>query len=94
MVGPSLTVIFTQSINTGVFPSDRKEARVSPLHKIGVKNDPSNYRPISVIPAVSKIFEKIILDQLYAYLNDNNLLSQCQSGHYIFRKYVRKYHQQ
>ena len=80
VVGPLLTVIFTQSINTGVFPSDWKEARVSPLHKNGVKNYPSNYRPISVIPAVSKNFEKIIFDQLYAYLNDNNLLSQCQSG--------------
>ena len=67
-------------MNTGVFPFDSKDARVSPLHKNGVKNDPSNYRPISVIPAVSKIFEKIIFDQLYAYLNDNNLLSQCQSG--------------
>ena len=80
LVAPSLTVIFTQSINTGVFSSDRKEARVSPLHKNGVKNDPSNYRPISVILAVSKILEKIIFDQLYAYLNDNNLLSLCQSG--------------
>ena len=45
LVALSLTVIFTQSTNTGVFPSHRKEARVSPLHKNGVKNDPSNYRP-------------------------------------------------
>ena len=47
-----------------------------------IKNTPApnNYRPISIIPAVSKFFEKVIFDQLYAYLNDNNLLSQCQSG--------------
>ena len=48
--------------------------------KSGAKNDPSNYRPISVIPAVSKILEKIIFDQFYDYLNDNNLLTYCQSG--------------
>ena len=80
VVAPSLTEIFSQSINTGIFPNDWKEARLPPLFKNGVKNDPNNYRPISVIPAVSKIFENIIFDQLYAYLNGKNLLSQCQSG--------------
>ena len=80
VVAPSLTEIFSQSINTGIFPNDWKGARLSPLFKNGVKNDPNNYRPIFIIPAVSKIFENIIFDQLYAYLNDNNLLSQCQSG--------------
>ena len=39
-----------------------------------------DYRTISVIPAVTKMFEKIIFDQLYACLNDNNLLSHCLSG--------------
>ena len=42
--------------------------------------DLNNYRPISVIPAVSKIFEKLIYDQVYQYLNANNLLTNCQSG--------------
>ena len=80
VAAPSSTEIFSQSINTGIFSNDWKEARGSPLFKNGVKNDPNNYRPISIIPAVSEIFEKIIFDQLYAYLNDNSLLSQCQSG--------------
>ena len=48
--------------------------------KKGIKSDLNNYRPISVIPVVSKIFEKIIYDQLYEYLNDNKLLFDCQSG--------------
>ena len=80
VVAPSLTKIFIQSIITGTFPEEWKEARVSPLYKNGAKNDPSNYRPISVIPTVSKIYEKIIYDQLYDYLNTHNLLTHCQSG--------------
>ena len=40
----------------------------------------NNYCPISVISAVAKIFEKAIYDQLYEYLNENSLLSNCQSG--------------
>jgi retron-type reverse transcriptase len=53
---------------------------VSPIFKSGAKTDPSNYRPISVIPVVAKIFEKIFFDQLYEYLKTNKLLSPCQSG--------------
>ena len=45
------------------------------------KYELNKYRPISVIPVVSKVFEKIVYDQLYQYLlNDNKLLSSCQSG--------------
>ena len=55
-------------------------ARVTPVFKKGEKSDLNNYRPISVIPVVSKVFEKIVYDQLYQYLNDNQLLSSCQSG--------------
>ena len=54
---------------------------VSPLYKnSGKRNDPSNYRPISVIPVVAKVFERIIYDQLYVYLTKYNLLSKYQSG--------------
>jgi hypothetical protein len=63
VIAPSLTEIFAKSIHTGIFPV-WKEARVSPVYKNGAKHEPSNYRPISVIPTVSKIFEKIIFDQL------------------------------
>ena len=80
VVAPSLTVIFTASINTGIFPQEGKESRVSPVYKSGARNDPSNYRPISVIPVVAKIFEKIVYEQLYEYLDNYNLLTTCQSG--------------
>ena len=75
VVGPSLRCIFNQSLLTGIYPSDWKLAKVTPIFKNGSKSDLNNYRPISVIPAVAKIF-----DQLYNYLNVNDLLTSCQSG--------------
>ena len=77
IVAPSLTAISTKSIITGVYPTEWKMARVTPVFKKGVKSNLINYRPISVIPVVSKVFEKIVYDQLYQYLNDNQLLSSC-----------------
>ena len=53
---------------------------MSPIFKNGSKSDLNNYRPISVISTVAKIFEKIIYDQLYQYLNENDLLNCGQSG--------------
>lgn len=80
IIAPSLTLIFIKSINTGIFPTEWKLARVTPIFKKGKRDDPHNYRPISIIPTVAKIFEKTIYDQLCDYLNDNNLLTHCQSG--------------
>ena len=54
--------------------------RATPIFKKDNKTDMNNYRPISVISAVAKIFEKAIYGQLYEYLNENSLLSNCQSG--------------
>ncbi|CAB4039969.1 Hypothetical predicted protein, partial [Paramuricea clavata] len=72
--------IFTASINTGIFPYEWKASRVTLVFKSGTRNNPGNYRPISIIPCVAKIFEKIIFDQLHGYLDSNNLLNKCQSG--------------
>ena len=54
IVAPSLKSLFNISINTGCFPSTGKLAKISPLFKKGNKQDPSNYRPISVLPTMSK----------------------------------------
>ena len=56
----SLTYIFNLSINTGIFPDDMKLAKVTPIYKSGDKTECGNYRPISVISAVAKVFEKPI----------------------------------
>ena len=80
IVVPSLTAIFCASICTGIFPQEWKSSRVSPVYKNGTRNKPSNYRPISVIHTVVKMFEKTVYDQLYEYLNGYNLLNASQSG--------------
>ena len=75
-----ITEIFNCSVLTGVFPDEWKAARVTPVFKSGSPSDVNNYRTISIIPMIAKIFEKIIYDQFYKYLSVNNLLSNCQSG--------------
>ena len=80
IISPSLTCIFNRSIESGVFPDEWKSARVTPIFKKGVKIDPGNYRPISVLPVVAKIFEKAVYNQFYKFLSDNKLLCNSQSG--------------
>ena len=50
---------------------------IGPLFQV---TDPNNYRPISVLPVVSKLIERVVFNQLYEYLNNNNLLTESQSG--------------
>ena len=71
------------SISTSLFPDDCKSAKVIPLYKKGCKTDPKNYRPISLLPLISKIIEKVIHDQTKSFLDENNILYNFQSG---FRK--------
>ena len=82
VVAPFLIATYSASICTGIFPLEWKASRVSPVYKNGSRNNPSNYRPISVIPAVAKILEKIVYDQLYEYFNGYNHypLNASQSG--------------
>ena len=62
IVSPSLTLIFGKSIETaGIFPDEWKLARVTPISKKGKRDDPNNYRPISVIPTVAKTIEKCVI---------------------------------
>ena len=75
-----LTYICNTTLNTGIFPSRLKYAVVKPLHKKGNKHELSNYRPISLLTAFSKIFEKVIYNRLYKHLEVNNILSNGQFG--------------
>ena len=82
-ISDSLTFIFNQTLTLSSFPNEWKMARVIPLYKNGQRNIPGNYRPISVLPAISKIMERIMYDQLYNYVTKFELLSDSQFG---FRK--------
>ena len=68
-IAPSLAAIFNASINLGIFPDDFKIAIISPIHKSDSKLICDNYRPISVLSCVAKIFEKLISEQLNTYLD-------------------------
>ena len=83
IIAESLTVIFNKSIETGIFPDDLKVSCISPIHKGESKTECSNYRPISVIPVVAKVFEKLVSGQFIEYLESSQLLSESQAS---FRK--------
>ena len=65
---------------SGIFPDDWKCARVTPLFKQGEASDLNNYRPISVISVLAKVFERIVYDQLYNFLSNEDIISTHQSG--------------
>ena len=67
-VSPSITLIINQCLTTGIFPNKLKIAKVVPVFKKGDNELLNNYRPISVLPSISKIFETVIYNQLYDYL--------------------------
>ena len=65
--------IVNQPISLGIFPDDWKCARATPVFKQGDRDDLNNYRPISVISVVAKVFERIVYDQLYPMTSSINI---------------------
>ena len=74
IISNSLSDIFNESLSQKIFPDDFKVARVTPIHKGGERDDIGNYRPISILSTVARVFEKLIYAQLYDYLMQNNIL--------------------
>ena len=83
ILAPAVSKLFNASLIQGVFPSNQKTAQVIPIHKGGSKTDVSNYRPISILPALSKVFERLMNTRLTSYLETNCILNKSQFG---FRK--------
>ena len=79
-ISDPLAHVFNVSILNGVFPERMKIAKVIPLFKKGDKLDPNNYRPISLLPTLSKILEKLIFKRMIDFLNTHNVFTNSQFG--------------
>ena len=80
VITPFITHIINLSITTGVVPTAFKKARVIPLFKKGSKLDPNNYRPVSILSTLSKVLERLVLEQINDFISKNNILFEFQSG--------------
>ena len=75
-----LAKIINLSFETSVFPDLLKLAKVIPIHKKDSKLDYKNYRPISLLSVLSKIYEKVLYKRIYGFLSSNNLFYEKQYG--------------
>ena len=80
ILAPYLSYFFFLSFHFGVFPDFLKITSVIPIHKTDSKCDMANYRPISTLPCLSKILEKLIKDRLMFFINKHNILYPYQYG--------------
>ena len=78
-----LCYIFNMSLNFGKYPQSFKLAKVIPVFKKGNRNQCNNYRPISILPCISKILERVVYNQIYDFLTKHNIINSSQYG---FRK--------
>ena len=75
-----ITLLFNLSISQGKFPDALKNAKVIPIHKDDSRLEMSNYRPISLLPTLSKIFEKLMYARLIGFFSKHNILYENQFG--------------
>ncbi|XP_045488502.1 uncharacterized protein LOC123690046 [Pieris rapae] len=80
IIATELTLCINYHLARGTFPNELKVAKIVPIHKAGSKFDPCNYRPISVLPVLSKVFEKILYKRLHSFLNSKDFFYQKQYG--------------
>ena len=76
----TLTLIINQAFYNGVFPKELKMAKVIRAYKSGSTMNLNNYRPISVLNTVSKVFERLMYDRLTKFMDKYNILYQNQFG--------------
>ena len=81
VIGHIILHVVNNSLITGHVPDSWKTALVYPIHKGGALNDPSQFRPISVVPLLAKITERIVQTQLYSYFSTHDLFSPTQHAY-------------
>ena len=79
-ISKPLSYVINCSFVKGIVPSKLKIARVVPVFKSGQRDIISNYRPISVLPCFSKLFEKLVFNRIYSFLDVNSILYKYQFG--------------
>uniref|UniRef100_A0A8C5QZE8 Reverse transcriptase domain-containing protein n=1 Tax=Leptobrachium leishanense TaxID=445787 RepID=A0A8C5QZE8_9ANUR len=79
-IAKPVATLINESLATGYIPKLWKTARVVPIHKSGDNTLVSNYRPISLLPVMSKILDKCVYTQLHDYYQYQNYLTPDQSG--------------
>ena len=75
-----LRLIFQNCLVTGTFPDIWKKSNVVPIHKKGDKQVINNYRSVSLLPICGKIFERLIFNNIYNFLDEQDVLNPNQSG--------------
>lgn len=80
LISEGLTKYINTILEKGVFPDSPKIAKVTPIYKSGIKTDPNNYRPVSVLPVLSKIFERVLYTRLFDFLRETKFLYEHQYG--------------
>ena len=80
VVAPVLTKIINNCIRTAIFPATWKVGRITVLHKKGSRNLLNNYRPITLLCSLSKIFERVLFKQMLHYFGENQLMDPRQYG--------------
>ena len=79
-IAKKLTILINSSIESSIFPEALKNSKVIFIHKSGSTSEVSNYRSISVLNSLSKIYENVIFEQIQEYLRENNIINQNQFG--------------
>ena len=80
IIVPTLCDIFNSIMNSGEFPESWSESIIVPVHKSGSMNNPSNFRGISMLNMIYKIFSNIIFDRTTRWVEEFNILDESQNG--------------
>lgn len=77
---PYMKQLFNSILSTGRYPTEWSENMITPVHKKGERNNPNNYRAITLVTSISKIFTKVLSNRLTSWVEDNDIIDEAQAG--------------